>query len=244
MDGVSVEKAVEAAKTELKLIEELQKIRIFIRSHSVNSDDSDDESDSDDEPLLTKLKESWSNFKSIEIAKEIAEEQEEKLRQHQKKLKREYYSNPDAQRLMKGLLNRRTKASEQKKMADQLNRITHLKTREKNSSDQADVETFKTFKKRLDAKQLDAKKRQDAMRKILEQKRSGGKSHQKTARRNARRQKANALSKEEDPTDKELEEREDKELEERGNILRDFIKEVRRRDSDGNRSEMWTQLKL
>ena len=107
-------------------------------------------------------------------------------------------------------------------MVDQLNRITHLKTREKNPSDQADVETFK--------------KRLDAMRKKLEQKRSGGKSHQTTARRNARRQKANALSKEEDPTDKELEERK--------NILRHFIEEVRRRDSEGNHSEMGTPLKL
>ena len=240
MDGVSVEKAVKAVKTELKLIEELQKIRTFIRHHSVNSDDSDDESDSDDEPLLTKLKESWSKFKDIEKAKErakeIAEEQEEKLRQHQEKLKREYYSNTDAQRLMKDILKRRINASEQykkKKMVDQLNRITHLKTREKNPSDQAD---FETFKKRLDAKQLDAKKRLDAMRKKLEQKRSGGKSHQTTARRNARRQKANALSKEEDPTDKELEERK--------NILRHFIEEVRRRDSEGNHSEMGTPLKL
>ncbi len=229
MDGVSVEKAVKAVKTELKLIEELQKIRTFIRHHSVNSDDIDDESDSDDEPLLTKLKKSWSKFKDIEKAKErakeIAEEQEEKLRQHQEKLKREYYSNTDAQRLMKDILKRRINASEQykkKKMVDQLNRITHLKTREKNPSDQADVETFK--------------KRLDAMRKKLEQKRSGGKSHQTTARRNARRQKANALSKEEDPTDKELEERK--------NILRHFIEEVRRRDSEGNHSEMGTPLKL
>ena len=163
MDGVSVEKAVKAVKTELKLIEELQKIRTFIRHHSVNSDDIDDESDSDDEPLLTKLKKSWSKFKDIEKAKErakeIAEEQEEKLRQHQEKLKREYYSNTDAQRLMKDILKRRINASEQykkKKMVDQLNRITHLKTREKNPSDQADVETFK--------------KRLDAMRKKLEQK--------------------------------------------------------------------------
>lgn len=222
MDDVSVEKAV---KIELKLIEELQKIRTFIRRRSVNSDDSDDESDSDDEPLLTKLKESWSKFKDIERAKEIAEKQEKKLRQHQEKLKKEYYSNTDAQRLMKDILKRRINASEQynkKKMADQLNRITHLKTREKNPSDQADVETFK--------------KRLDAMREKLEQKRSGGKSHQRTARRNARRQKANALSKEEDPTDKELEERK--------NILRHFIEEVRRRDSEGNHSEMGTQLKL
>lgn len=233
MDGVSVVKAV---KTELKLIEELQKIRTFIRSHSVNSDDSDDESDSDDEPLLRELKESWRKFEDIERAKKIAEEQEEKLREHQKNLKKKFYSNEGAQRLMKTLLERRIEVSERykkKKMADRKNRITHLKTREKNPSDQADPETFK---KQLDKKQLDAKKRLDAMRKKLEQKRSEGKSHQTTARRNARRQKANALSKEEDPTDKELEERE--------NILRDFIEEVRRRDSDGNCSEMWTQLKL
>ena len=241
MDGVSVEKAVKAVKTELKLIEELQKIRTFIRSHSVNSDDRDDESDSDDEPLLTKLKKSWSKYQDIEKAKEIAEEQEEKLREHQKNLKKAYYSNTYAQRLMKTILKRRIEVSEryeEKKMADQLNRITHLKTREKNPSDQADSDTFK---KQLNAKQLDAKKRLDAMRKKLEQKRSGGKSHQRTARRNARRQKANALSKEEDPKE---EDPTDKELEERENILRDFIKEVRRRDSEGNRSEMWTQLKL
>lgn len=225
----------------LKLMEELKKIRKFVRRNSTGSEVSDNESDNEsnddnlgkdrDGQLLTELKKGWAKAKKEEERKKIAEQiekkQEEKVRQNRLKFITAIYKDKDvmnqAKSLRKKLLDARDNDVKRKKqdLKELEERIERLK------KGQSKILSPEVLKERLE----DLKKRRHVVdEKLKKQRAKESSSADQDVRQllQARRRGKQNRKGKQTPTDKELE------LDEWETIYKKFMKEVSRRDSEGN----------
>jgi len=224
----------------LKLMEELKKIRKFVRRNSTGSEVSDTGSNDDnlvkdsDGPLLTELKKRWALAKEEENRKQIAEQiekkQEEKVRQNRLKFITAIYKDKvvmNQAKSQRGQLLDAREANEKNRREQNLNALR--KRIERLKQGQSEILSSGDLEKRWE----DLKERQRVL-KEKRQKQRDEKSSSTDPRRSkgARRRGKKNIKGNQTPTDKKLEE--DKELEEWKRIYEEFKGEVRRRDSAGN----------
>lgn len=241
----------------LILMEELKNIRKFVRRNSTGSEVSDNESDNGsdngsnydnldedrDGPLLTQLKKRWAEAKEEverkKIAKEIEKKQEDKVRQNRSKFITAIYKDKDvlnrAKSLQKQLSDARDNDVKRKKQDKLEKSIERLK------KGQSKILSPEDLKKR----QEDLENRRHVVDEKLKKQRakesSSADQDARTLLQARRRGKQNRKGKQ-TPTDKELE------LDEWETIYKKFMKEVSRRDSEGNfptpKEDNVTQLKF